>query len=51
MAASAPDPLRKDKPLRPLSSATDLTDFTHSTLEPDVCQTPARPRRAAMPAS
>lgn len=22
--------------LRPLSSATDLTDFTHSTLEPDV---------------
>lgn len=24
--------------LRPLSSATDLTDLTHSTLDPDVCR-------------
>ncbi|KAF1938058.1 S-adenosyl-L-methionine-dependent methyltransferase [Clathrospora elynae] len=34
MTASASDRLRLDK-LRPLSSATDLTDFTHSTLEAD----------------
>ncbi|EUC39397.1 hypothetical protein COCVIDRAFT_16934 [Bipolaris victoriae FI3] len=35
MATSVPDHLRKERPLRPLSSATDLTDITHSTLEPD----------------
>lgn len=36
------DRTRLDR-LRPLSNATDLTDFTHSTLDPDV--------RRARPAS
>jgi hypothetical protein len=34
MTTSTSDPVPKDK-LRPLSSATNLTDFTHSTVEPE----------------
>jgi hypothetical protein len=35
--SAAVERVRRER-LRPLSSATDLTDITHSTLEADVCQ-------------